>query len=169
MEIKVFLERCEEGGFIAKCVKLPVVSQGKTKEEALKNIKKAVKGYLEVKDSDKTDVIVEVVTEENIVNGLPEALVSSEENEEIKRSVQEMKRGNFVTLYELNNAGESEKDKAAKRYMEGKISISGASEMAKLTIPEMVDYLVSKGFKSDYSTDDLRRGVALLKKKLKQE
>jgi len=65
-------------------------------------------------------------------------------------------------------AAEFEKEKAAKLYMEGKISLSGAAENAKLTIPEMVDYLVSKGFKSEYSMDDFREGVALLEKKLKQ-
>jgi predicted HTH domain antitoxin len=65
-------------------------------------------------------------------------------------------------------AAEFEKEKAAKLYIEGKISLSGAAENAKLTIPEMVDYLVSKGFKSEYSMDDFREGVALLEKKLKQ-
>lgn len=49
--------------------------------------------------------------------------------------------------------------------MEGKISISGAAEIAGLMIPEMVDYLVCKGFRSEYSIDDFRRGVTLLEKK----
>ncbi len=62
-----------------------------------------------------------------------------------------------------------EKEKAAKLYSEGKISISGAAEIAKLTIPEMADYLVCKGFKSEYSVDDFRRGATLLEKKLKQK
>jgi len=52
--------------------------------------------------------------------------------------------------------------------MEGKVSISDAAEIAKLTIPEMVDYLVCKGFKSEYSVEDFRRGSTLLEKKLKQ-
>jgi len=39
----------EEGGYIVKCLELPVASQGDTKEEALANIKEAVEGYLEVK------------------------------------------------------------------------------------------------------------------------
>jgi predicted HTH domain antitoxin len=51
-------------------------------------------------------------------------------------------------------AAELEKEKAAKLYMEGKVSISGAAEMTKLTIPEMVDYLVGKGYRSEYSMDD---------------
>ncbi len=45
----VVLEAAEEGGFIAKCVELPVASQGETREDALKNIKEAIEGYLEVK------------------------------------------------------------------------------------------------------------------------
>ena len=62
-------------------------------------------------------------------------------------------------------AEEFKKEKAAKLYMEGKISISGATEIAGLMIPEMVNYLVCKGFRSDYSIDDFRRGVNLLEKK----
>jgi predicted RNase H-like HicB family nuclease len=45
----VVLEPAEEGGFIVKCLELPVASQGETREEALKNIKEAIEGYLEVK------------------------------------------------------------------------------------------------------------------------
>ena len=45
-----------------------------------------------------------------------------------------------MTLDGPKSTGEVEKEKAAKLYMEGKISISGAAENAKLTIPEMVDY-----------------------------
>jgi predicted RNase H-like HicB family nuclease len=43
------LEPAEEGGYVVKCLELPVASQGDTKEEALTNIKEAVEGYLEVK------------------------------------------------------------------------------------------------------------------------
>jgi predicted HTH domain antitoxin len=64
---------------------------------------------------------------------------------------------------------EFEKEKAAKLYMEGKISISGAAENAEVTIPEMVDYLVCKGYRSEYSVNDFRRGVTLLEKKLKEQ
>jgi len=45
----VVLEPAEEGGFIVKCLELPVATQGETREEALKNIKEAIEGYLEVK------------------------------------------------------------------------------------------------------------------------
>jgi predicted RNase H-like HicB family nuclease len=45
----VVLEPAEEGGLIVKCFELPVATQGETREEALKNIKEAIEGYLEVK------------------------------------------------------------------------------------------------------------------------
>ena len=43
------LEPAEEGGFVVKCLELPVATQGETREEALKNIKEAIEGYLEAK------------------------------------------------------------------------------------------------------------------------
>jgi len=63
----VFLEPAEESGFIVKCAELPVATQGETKEEALKNIKEAIEGYLEVKakllgrklKGEKAEVVVE--------------------------------------------------------------------------------------------------------------
>jgi hypothetical protein len=36
------LKPVQEGGFTAYCVEVPVSCQGKTKEEALKNIKEAI-------------------------------------------------------------------------------------------------------------------------------
>lgn len=39
----------EYGGFVAECPSLPgCMSQGKTKKEALKNIKEAIRGYIKV-------------------------------------------------------------------------------------------------------------------------
>lgn len=43
------MEPAEEGGYVVKCLELPVTTQGETKEEALKNIREAVEGYLEVR------------------------------------------------------------------------------------------------------------------------
>ncbi|MCW3998620.1 MAG: type II toxin-antitoxin system HicB family antitoxin [Candidatus Bathyarchaeota archaeon] len=51
-KLTVLLEPAEEGGFVVKCVELPVASEGETKEEALNNIKEAIEGYLEVKGTD---------------------------------------------------------------------------------------------------------------------
>jgi predicted RNase H-like HicB family nuclease len=63
----VALEAAEEGGYVVRCLELPVASQGETKEEALKNIKEAIEGYLEVKAELLSDKLkgerVEVVVE----------------------------------------------------------------------------------------------------------
>jgi predicted RNase H-like HicB family nuclease len=63
----VLLEAAEEGGFVVKSTELPVASQGETREEALRNIKEAIEGYLEVKAQllkrkakfEKAEVVVE--------------------------------------------------------------------------------------------------------------
>lgn len=48
MRIKVILERGEDGYFVAHCPSLKSCwSQGKTREEALQNIREAVELYLE--------------------------------------------------------------------------------------------------------------------------
>lgn len=45
---RVIIEQDEEGEFVAQCPSLPgCISQGKTRKEALDNIKDAAKGYLE--------------------------------------------------------------------------------------------------------------------------
>jgi len=61
------LQPAEEGGFVIKCVELPVATEGETKEEALANVKEAIEGYLEVKakklreqsKGERVEVIVE--------------------------------------------------------------------------------------------------------------
>ena len=40
----------EDGGFVAECVELKVVSEGDTEEEALLNLREAVAGFLECAD-----------------------------------------------------------------------------------------------------------------------
>ncbi len=48
MKIKVIVEKGEDSYFVAHCPSLKSCwSQGKTKEEALKNIKEAIELYLE--------------------------------------------------------------------------------------------------------------------------
>lgn len=52
MTIKVILERGEDGYIVAHCPALKSCwSQGKTREEALRNIREAVKLYLEPQPS----------------------------------------------------------------------------------------------------------------------
>lgn len=48
MRYRIIIEQDEDGIYVAKCPALPgCFSQGKTREEALKNIKDAIEGYLE--------------------------------------------------------------------------------------------------------------------------
>ena len=48
MKYRVVVEEDGDGVFIAECPTLPgCISQGKTRKEALANIKDAIKGYLE--------------------------------------------------------------------------------------------------------------------------
>ena len=47
MKFRILIEPDEDGVFVAECPSLPgCVSQGKTREEALANIKDAIAGYL---------------------------------------------------------------------------------------------------------------------------
>ena len=53
MNLKVVLEPSDEGGFTAYVPSLPgCISEGETKDEALKNIKEAIELYLEPVDDD---------------------------------------------------------------------------------------------------------------------
>lgn len=48
MKFRIILEQDKDGIFIAECPTLPgCISQGKTRTDALKNIKDAIHGYLE--------------------------------------------------------------------------------------------------------------------------
>jgi predicted RNase H-like HicB family nuclease len=54
MKIKVVLEPSEEGGYTAIIPSLPgCISEGDTKEEALKNIQEALELYLEPVEDDQ--------------------------------------------------------------------------------------------------------------------
>lgn len=53
MKIQVILEPSDEGGFTAIVPSLPgCISEGNTKEEALKNIREAIELYFEPVDDD---------------------------------------------------------------------------------------------------------------------
>ena len=48
MKYRIIIEQDEDGMFVAECPSLPgCVSQGKTRQEAIGNIKDAISGYLE--------------------------------------------------------------------------------------------------------------------------
>jgi len=48
LRYRILIEQDEDGVFVAECPSLPgCISQGKTRKEALDNIRDAIKGYLE--------------------------------------------------------------------------------------------------------------------------
>lgn len=48
MKLRIVIQQDEDGMFIVECPSLPgCISQGKTRKEALDNIKDAIQGYLE--------------------------------------------------------------------------------------------------------------------------
>lgn len=48
LKFRIEIEQDEEGVYVAECPSLPgCISQGKTRKEAVKNIKDAIEGYLE--------------------------------------------------------------------------------------------------------------------------
>jgi predicted RNase H-like HicB family nuclease len=67
MKFTIILRKEEEGGYSAQCLELPgCISEGETREEALENIKEAIKGYLEafpeeVEKAKRKKELVEVV------------------------------------------------------------------------------------------------------------
>ena len=63
-KVSVILREEEEGGYYVQCAELPgCISEGETREEALKNIKEAITGYLEAfpEDYELIDKVREVV------------------------------------------------------------------------------------------------------------
>jgi predicted RNase H-like HicB family nuclease len=62
VKLHVLIEKDEAGYFVAEVPALPgCLSQGKTKDEALQNVREAVEGWLEVMESkhpfDRTEAI----------------------------------------------------------------------------------------------------------------
>ncbi|OGQ51597.1 MAG: hypothetical protein A3J24_00910 [Deltaproteobacteria bacterium RIFCSPLOWO2_02_FULL_53_8] len=54
----------EDGGFVAECPSLPgCISQGETREETIKNITEAIKGYIAALEQDGLPVPCEVESE----------------------------------------------------------------------------------------------------------
>ena len=65
MKLHIVIEKDEEGYYVAEVPALPgCLSQGKTREEAIVNIKEAIEGWLEVMESKQMvdpSMMVEVV------------------------------------------------------------------------------------------------------------
>ena len=63
MQLKIVLEKQEEGGYTVYVPSLPgCISQGETKEDALKNVKEAIELYLEAETDEMISYEGEVVT-----------------------------------------------------------------------------------------------------------
>jgi len=60
--------------------------------------------YEEVRKVNERLSLIEEVIEEVLIRGLPEVELSEEEVREIKTSIKEMKRGDYVTLEALKGA-----------------------------------------------------------------
>ena len=54
------------------------------------------------------------------------------------------------------------KRNAAKGYIKGELTISGAANAANITVWEMMIYLVNEGYTSEYSSKDLKGEIELL-------
>ncbi len=48
--VKAIIRPGDEGGFVAECVEIPVVTQGRTMDETIKNLQEAVGLHLEDED-----------------------------------------------------------------------------------------------------------------------
>jgi predicted HTH domain antitoxin len=57
------------------------------------------------------------------------------------------------------------REKAARLYREGAITFSEAARRGGVNLWEMQQYLVEKGFKSQYAIEDLERELRSIKKK----
>jgi metal-responsive CopG/Arc/MetJ family transcriptional regulator len=81
---------------------------------------------------------------------------------EEKAKEENIDRSTAIRQMIANALGEYKKEKAARLYSEGKVSISGAAEKAEISIREMIDYLLEKGYKSSYTYEDLKRETETL-------
>ena len=54
MKFRVFIEQDEDSVFVAECPTLPgCISQGRTREDAKRNIKEAIEAYLQVAEPER--------------------------------------------------------------------------------------------------------------------
>ena len=82
----------------------------------------------------------------------------------IERLSQEEHEDRSTTIRKLVILGYADlvKEKAAQKYLSGKVTLSEAAHQADLTLWEMEKYLVERGFKSSYSIEDLERELRVL-------
>ncbi|NJD51485.1 MAG: hypothetical protein FIB07_01305 [Candidatus Methanoperedens sp.] len=85
--------------------------------------------------------------------------------EELNRIADEEHEDRTTVIRKLiaDAIGNYKKDRVLRKYEQGRISISRAAEETGLTVGEIEEYMVSKGYRSKYSTVDLERELELLK------
>ena len=84
--------------------------------------------------------------------------------EELNRIADEEHEDRTTVIRKLiaDAIGNYKKDKVLRKYEQGRISISRAAEDTGLTVGEIEEYMVRRGYKSKYSTLDLERELELL-------
>ena len=90
---------------------------------------------------------------------------SKEFLEKIEKLSKEEMIDRSTIIRKLTILGYSEliKKKSAEKYNKGEVTFSQAAFRAGMTLFEFEEYLVSNGFKSDYSIEDLEQEIKLLK------
>lgn len=85
---------------------------------------------------------------------LPEDLL-----EKLDRLSQDEQLDRSTVIRQLLERGYEDfmKERAARNYRNGEITISEAASLAELTIWEMEQYLLREGYRSEYSIADLER------------
>ncbi|MCD6203869.1 MAG: UPF0175 family protein [Methanophagales archaeon] len=73
-------------------------------------------------------------------------------------------KSTVIRRFILEGLREYRRERAARLYKERRVSIDGAAELAGLTVREMVDYLIKRGYKSSYSYEDLEKEMGLFRK-----
>lgn len=81
-------------------------------------------------------------------------LIADEEHED---------RTTVIRKLLIDAIGNYKQDRVLRKYEQGKISISRAAEETGLTVGEIEEYMVRKGYRSKYSTVDMERELELLK------
>ena len=72
-------------------------------------------------------------------------------------------RSTIIRKLVMSGYSQISKEEAAQNYIKGKITLSEAAARSNLTLWEMEKFLIEKGYRSDYSIEDLEKEANLLK------
>lgn len=171
MDWKVVLEKDGDTGMFTVTVpSLPeCINQGKTREEALKNIKEAIELH-DKSTKNKKRMWIEWALEIAETRGIMCSIRDFGNSYQMMAKEQFNKEMYGQTVSETTKKGVRELrakisrvQKGADAYKRGSATISVAAEIAGLTIFDMEKYLVEEGYKSQYSIEDSKKEMKLLK------